>query len=66
MLDEERDQIQIALHRERRTMQRQELLRKLWQLDQQGESLDAGDLVEFADARRQPRQALSSVESPAV
>ena len=65
MLDEERDQIQIVLHRERRTMQRQELLRKLWQLDHQGEGSDAGDLVEFADARRQAK-ALRSVESPAV
>ena len=46
-------------------MQRQELLRKLWQLDHQGESLDAGDLVEFADARRQAK-ALRSVEGPAV
>jgi hypothetical protein len=52
MLDEERDEIRSALHRERRMMQRQELLRKLWQLDQQGKSLDARDLVECSDARR--------------
>ena len=52
MLDEERDQVRIALHSERRTMQRQELLRRLWQLDQQAKSLDARDLVEFSDARR--------------